>query len=148
MASFNRVILLGNLTRDVQFRKTPQGTSVAEIGLAVSYRVKRNGEWVDEATFVDVVLWGRLAEIASEYLSKGSPALFEGRLKLDMWESKEGQKRSKLRVVAERMQMVGSRGSGGSGGKNSQGASSGAGSGAPTGPMIEDDGINEDEIPF
>lgn len=108
MASFNRVVLVGNLTRDVDLRNTPSGTAVTDVGLAVNDRVKRNNEWVDETTFVDVTLWGRQAEIAAEYLSKGSPVLFEGRLKLDSWEQ-EGQKRSKLRVVAEKMQMLGSR---------------------------------------
>ena len=108
MASFNRVVLVGNLTRDVDLRNTPSGTAVTDVGLAVNDRVKRNNEWVDETTFVDVTLWGRQAEIAAEYLSKGSPVLFEGRLKLDSWEQ-EGQKRSKLRVVAEKMQMFGSR---------------------------------------
>lgn len=108
MASFNRVVLVGNLTRDVELRNTPSGTAVTDVGLAVNDRVKRNNEWVDETTFVDVTLWGRQAEIAAEYLGKGSPVLFEGRLKLDSWEQ-EGQKRSKLRVVAEKMQMLGSR---------------------------------------
>jgi single-strand DNA-binding protein len=108
MASFNRVILVGNLTRDPELRYIPSGTAVSEIGLAVNDRVKRNDQWVDEATFVDVTLWGRTAEIANEYLSKGSPVLIEGRLKLDRWE-KDGQKHSKLRVVGERLQMLGSR---------------------------------------
>lgn len=108
MASFNRVVLVGNLTRDVELRNTPSGTAVTDVGLAVNDRVKRNNEWVDETTFVDVTLWGRQAEIAAEYLGKGSSVLFEGRLKLDSWEQ-EGQKRSKLRVVAEKMQMLGSR---------------------------------------
>ena len=108
MASFNRVVLVGNLTRDVELRNTPSGTAVTDVGLAVNDRVKRNNEWVDETTFVDDTLWGRQAEIAAEYLGKGSSVLFEGRLKLDSWEQ-EGQKRSKLRVVAEKMQMLGSR---------------------------------------
>jgi single-strand DNA-binding protein len=108
MASFNRVILVGNLTRDPELRYIPSGTAVSEIGLAVNDRVKRNDQWVDEATFVDVTLWGRTAEIANEYLSKGSPVLIEGRLKLDRWE-KDGQKHSKLRVVGERLQLLGSR---------------------------------------
>jgi single-strand DNA-binding protein len=108
MASFNRVILVGNLTRDPELRYIPSGTAVSEIGLAVNDRVKRNDQWVDETTFVDITLWGRTAEIANEYLSKGSPVLIEGRLKLDRWE-KEGQKHSKLRVVGERLQMLGSR---------------------------------------
>ena len=115
MASFNRVILVGNLTRDVELRYTPQGTAVTDIGMAVNDRVKRNDEWVDEATFVDVTLWGRTAEVASEYLSKGSSLLIEGRLKFDTWEQ-DGQKRSKLRVVGERMQMLGGRKSGSTGG--------------------------------
>lgn len=110
MASFNRVILVGNLTRDVELRYTPQGTPVTEIGLAVNDRVKKNDEWVDETTFVDITLWSRTAEVASEYLSKGSPVLIEGRLKLDSWEDKnDGKKRSKLRVVGEKMQMLGGR---------------------------------------
>ena len=96
------------MTRDVELRNTPSGTAVTDVGLAVNDRVKRNNEWVDETTFVDVTLWGRQAEIAAEYLGKGSSVLFEGRLKLDSWEQ-EGQKRSKLRVVAEKMQMLGSR---------------------------------------
>jgi single-strand DNA-binding protein len=118
MASFNRVILVGNLTRDVELRYTPQGTAVTEIGLAVNDRVKRNNEWVDETTFVDITLWGRTAEVASEYLGKGSPVLIEGRLKLDSWE-KEGKKNYKLRVVGERMQMLGSRRQSGPGGGSS-----------------------------
>lgn len=114
MASYNRVILLGNLTRDPELRYLPSGTAVSEIGLAVNDRRKNaNGEWVEETTFVDVTLWGRTAEVASEYLSKGSPAFIEGRLKLDSWETNDGQKRSKLKVVCERMQLVGGRGGGG-----------------------------------
>ena len=114
MASFNRVILLGNLTRDIELKYTANQTAVTDIGLAVNDRRKTaNGEWVDETTFVDVTLWGRTAEIAGQYLSKGSPVLIEGRLKLDTWES-EGQKRSKLRVVGERLQLLGGR-SGGNG---------------------------------
>jgi single-strand DNA-binding protein len=114
MASYNRVILVGNLTRDPELRYTPTGTPVCEIGLAVNNRYKNaGGEWVDETTFVDVTLWSRTAEVASEYLNKGSPVLVEGRLKLDTWESTDGQKRSKLRVVGERMQMLGGKGGGG-----------------------------------
>jgi single-strand DNA-binding protein len=122
MASFNRVILVGNLTRDPELRYIPSGTAVSEIGLAVNDRVKRGDQWVDEATFVDVTLWGRTAEIANEYLSKGAPVLIEGRLKLDRWE-KDGQKHSKLRVVGERMQMLGGR----EGGRGGRGGSGGGG---------------------
>ncbi len=116
MASFNRVILVGNLTRDPELRYTPGGMAVTDIGLAVNDRRKNaNGEWVDEVTFVDITLWGRTAEVASEYLSKGSPALVEGRLKLDSWDGNDGQKRSKLKVVGEKLQMLGGRGEGGRG---------------------------------
>ncbi len=110
MASHNRVILLGNLTRDIELRRTPGGTAVSDIGLAVNDRRKNaNGEWVDEVTFVDITLWGRTAEVASEFLHKGSPIFVEGRLKLDSWEA-DGQKKYKLRVIAEKMQMLSSRG--------------------------------------
>jgi single-strand DNA-binding protein len=113
MPSFNRVVLVGNLTRDVEIKYTQSGLAVTDIGLAINDRRKsQTGEWVEETTFVDVTLWGRTAEVASEYLSKGSPVLIEGRLKLDQWET-DGQKRSKLRVVGERMQMLGSKGGGG-----------------------------------
>ena len=114
MASFNRVVLVGNLPRDVELRYTPQGTAVTDVGLAVNERVKRNDQWVDEANFFDVTLWGRLAEIAAEYLSKGSYVLIEGRLKQETWEQ-EGKKRSKVKVVAEKLQMLGSRSGGSSG---------------------------------
>jgi single-strand DNA-binding protein len=117
MANYNRVILVGNMTRDVELRYTPQGTAVTEIGMAVNDRVKRNDQWVDETTFVDVTLWGRTAEVASEYTGKGSQILIEGRLKLDTWE-KDGKKNYKLRVIGEKMQMLGAR----RGGNASQGA--------------------------
>lgn len=117
MASFNRVILVGNLTRDPELRYTPSGTAVTELGLAVNDRRKSDtGEWIEETTFVDVTLWQRNAEVASEYLTKGSPVLVEGRLKLDTWQGNDGQKRSKLKVVGEKMQLLGSRGAGGGGG--------------------------------
>ena len=151
MASFNRVILVGNLTRDVDLRYTPNQTAVTDIGLAVNDRVKKNNEWVDETTFVDVTLWGRQAEVANEYLSKGAPVLIEGRLKLDTWEQ-DGQKRSKLRVTGEKMQMLGGRSGGGSGGSPSGGSrtqSSGQGDYAGAGygdvPMS---GPGDDDVPF
>ncbi len=125
MASFNRVILVGNLTRDPELRYIPSGTAVTEIGLAVNNKHKNQaGEWVEETTFVDVTLWARLAEIASEYLTKGAPVLIEGRLKLDTWE-KDGKKNSKLRVIGEQMQMLGSKGGGGQGGGQAEGARGG-----------------------
>ena len=79
MASYNRVVLMGNLTRDPELRYIPSGMAVSDIGLAVNDRVKRNDQWVEETTFVDITLWGRTAEVANEYLSKGSSALIEGR---------------------------------------------------------------------
>ncbi|MBN1912171.1 MAG: single-stranded DNA-binding protein [Pirellulales bacterium] len=118
MASFNRVILVGNVTRDPELRYIPSGTAVIDLGMAVNDRRKNaSGEWVEETTFVDVTLWGRTAEVAGEYLSKGAPVLIEGRLKLDQWENKEGQKQSKLRVVGEKMQLLGGRPGGGGGGQ-------------------------------
>jgi single-strand DNA-binding protein len=149
MASFNRVVLVGNLTRDPELRYIPSGTAVTEIGLAVNDRRKgANGEWIEETTFVDVTLWARTAEIASEYLNKGSSVLIEGRLKLDTWE-KDGKKNSKLRVVGERLVMLGQRGSGpaGGGGGGPRGAAAKSGAYAPTqdegeAPQVDDD------IPF
>jgi single-strand DNA-binding protein len=110
MASYNRVILMGNVTRDLEVKYLQSGTAVAEMGLAVNDRRKnqQTGEWIDEVTFVDVTLWGRTAEIAGEYLSKGSPVLIDGRLKLHTWE-KDGQKHSKLRVVCENLRLLGGR---------------------------------------
>jgi single-strand DNA-binding protein len=117
MASFNRVILLGNITRDIEVKYLQSGMAVTEIGMAVNDRRKnQQGEWIEETTFVDVTLWGRTAEIASEYLNKGSQVMIEGRLKLDTWET-DGQKRSKLKVVGEKMVLCGSRGGGGGGGR-------------------------------
>lgn len=112
MASFNRVVLVGNLTRDVELRRTPQGTAVTDLGLAVNERVKRNEEWVDEVNFFDITLWGRTAEVASEYLTKGSSVLIEGRLKYETWTQDDGSKRSKVKVVGEKMQMLGGKSGG------------------------------------
>ena len=148
MASYNRVVLMGNLTRDPELRYIPSGTAVSEIGLAVNDRVKRNDQWVEEATFVDVTLWGRTAEVANEYLSKGSPVLIEGRLKLDTWE-KEGQKRSKLRVVADKMQMLGGRdGGGGRGGRGGGSYNEAAPSAHAASSAAPPAGPPDDEIPF
>lgn len=109
MADLNRVILAGRLTRDPEVRYTSSGSAVADVGLAVSdsYRNKA-GELVEQTCFVDVVVWGRQAETCGEYLSKGSPALIEGRLQFDQWENQQGEKRSKLRVKADRVQFLGS----------------------------------------
>lgn len=108
-SSINKVFLLGTLTRDPQVRFTPGGTAVCDLGLALNRRVKgRDDKWTEEATFVDVTLWGRTAEIAAEYLRKGRQAFIEGRLQLEQWDDKAtGQKRSKLKVVAEELTLVG-----------------------------------------
>jgi single-strand DNA-binding protein len=163
MSSFNKVILLGNLTRDPQVRYTPGGTAVAELGLAV------NRTWFDqktnsrreETTFVDVTLWGRQAEVAGEYLAKGRQVLIEGRLQLDTWEDKEsGQKRSKLKVISENMKMVGGRGDGpraegGGGGRGEGGRAEGPRSGGQRDPENAGGGGEEfhdappdDDVPF
>ena len=122
MASFNKVILLGNLTRDPEVRYTPKGSAVCDLGLAVNRNYTLdNGEKREEVTFVDVVLWARLAEIAGEYLKKGRPVFIEGRLQMDSWDDKQtGQKRTKIRVVGETMQLLGSRPSGGGGGESQE----------------------------
>ncbi len=113
MASYNRVMLMGNITRDIELRYLPSGMAVSEFGLAVNEKRKNNdGQWVDDVNFFDITLFGRTAEVASEYLSKGSPIFIEGRLKHDTWE-KDGQKRSKVKVIGEKMQMIGGRHEGG-----------------------------------
>jgi len=111
MANLNRVLLIGNLTRDPEVRYTPKGTAVAEIGLAVNRIYSgEDGEKKEETTFVDVTLWARQAEVAGQYLKKGRPVFIEGRLQLDTWDDKQtGQKRSRLRVVSENLQLLGSR---------------------------------------
>lgn len=114
MANYNKVILIGNLTRDVEIRAIAGGQSVAKLGLAVNrkFRTKDNEER-EEVTFVDCEAWGRTGEVMGQYLRKGSPVFIEGRLKLDQWEDKEGQKRSQLRVVVENFQFIGARPDGG-----------------------------------
>ncbi|QDU48984.1 single-stranded DNA-binding protein [Gimesia panareensis] len=162
MASFNKVILVGNLTRDPQVRYTPGGSAVAEIGLAVnrSWFDKNSNSRKEETTFVDVTLWGRTAEVASEYLTKGRSVLIEGRLQLDQWDDKEsGQKRSKLKVVGENMTMLGGRGEsgggapggGGGGGYGSRGGSapSQGGSSSPADSFYDSPGgMPDDDVPF
>jgi single-strand DNA-binding protein len=109
MGNLNRVLLIGNLTRDPDLRYTPKGTAVTKIGLAINrVYTGEDDERKEETTFVDVTLWARLAEIAGQYLKKGRPVFIEGRLQLDTWDDKQtGQKRSKLRVVAENIQLLG-----------------------------------------
>jgi single-strand DNA-binding protein len=162
MASFNKVILLGNLTRDPEVRYTPKGTAVADLGIAVNRTyTAENGEKREEVTFVDVTFWGRTAENAGQYLKKGRPVFVEGRLQLDSWDDKQsGQKRSKLKVVGELLQFLGgARQGGGDGepdeiGSSSSAYSSGGGGGGerrtsappPRAPRpVEPD---DDDIPF
>jgi single-strand DNA-binding protein len=109
MSSFNKVILMGNLTKDPEVRFIPSGTAVADLSLAINETFKnKSGEQTETTCFVDVVVWARQAETCGEYLSKGSPILIEGRLQLDKWTSKEGENRSKLRVRADRVQFLSS----------------------------------------
>jgi len=160
MASYNKVFLLGNLTRDPEVRYTPKGSAVADLGIAVNRQYTLdNGEKREEVTFVDVTFWGRTAEVAGEYLKKGRSVFIEGRLQLDTWDDKQsGQKRSKLKVIGEMMQMLGGRpgAGGGSGGAGDEGgaeeaprarAGGSTRSAAPQkgGPPAETD---DDEIPF
>ena len=128
MASFNKVILLGNLTRDPEVRYTPKGSAVADLGIAVNRQYTlENGEKREEVTFVDVTFWGRTAEVAGEYLKKGRPVFIEGRLQLDTWDDKQsGQKRSKLKVIGETMQMLGSPRGGGAANGGDEGDRAGA----------------------
>jgi single-strand DNA-binding protein len=153
MANLNRVLLIGNLTRDPDVRYTPKGTAVADIGLAVN-RVftGEDGEKREEVTYVDVVLWSRLAEIAEQYLRKGRPVFIEGRLQLDSWDDKQtGQKRSRLRVVAENLQLLGSRGegeTGATGGAPAPRRSAPAPAPKPNPPRDPDLDTEPDDIPF
>ena len=152
MASFNKVILLGNLTRDPEVRYTPKGSAVCDLGIAVNrVYTTEGGERREEVTFVDVVLWARLAEIAGEYLKKGRPIFIEGRLQMDSWDDKQtGQKRTKLRVVGESMQLLGSRPGGAAGEPGEEdrvGASAASKSTTPPKPA-KSAKPDDDEIPF
>ncbi|MCH6254932.1 single-stranded DNA-binding protein [Puniceicoccaceae bacterium K14] len=152
MPNYNKVQLMGNLTRDPELRVTPKGTPVCAFGMAIN-RVFRDdsGGNREETTFVDVEAWGRQAEVISKYVTKGGPLFVEGRLKLDTWESKEGEKRSKLKVVLENMQLLG----GGSRGESSSSSSAdrpaqsstGSSSPKPSPASPASDDIEED-VPF
>ncbi|MEM1084345.1 MAG: single-stranded DNA-binding protein [Verrucomicrobiota bacterium] len=136
MANLNKVMLIGNLTRDPELRYTPKGTAVADIGLAIN-RVWRDDQSQkhEDTTFVDVTLWGRQAELAQQYLGKGRGVYVEGRLQLDTWDDKEtGQKRSKLKVVGENLQFLPD-GKGSSGPRPSGGGGGGGGNAAPAKPQ-------------
>ena len=109
MANLNRVFLIGNLTRDPELKYTQSGLAVCEFGLAVNRKFRTNDQEREETLFVEITVFGRQAETANEYLTKGRPVFIEGRLKLDQWTSAEGQKRSKITVIAERFQFLGGR---------------------------------------
>jgi single-strand DNA-binding protein len=152
MASFNKVILLGNLTRDPEVRYTPKGSAVCDLGIAVNRQYTLDsGEKREEVTYVDVVLWSRLAEIAGEYLKKGRPVFIEGRLQLDTWDDKQsGQKRSKLRVIGETMQLLGGRPpAAAAGGETEEGTARPSGKSTTPPPKASAPAEpDDDEIPF
>ena len=162
MPNLNKVMLMGNLTRDPEIKYTPKGTAIADIGLAVNRNyTTESGEKREEVTFIDVTLWGRVAEIVGEYCKKGRPLFVEGRLQLDTWDDKAtGQKRSKLKVVGENIQLLGSREGGPAGGGGEHGESRSEGrpqqsrpaarpaSPPPRPPADPDLDAPEDDIPF
>ncbi len=152
MASFNKVILVGNLTRDPELRYTPKGMAIAKIGLAVNRNwTSESGEKKEEVTFIDVDIFGRTAENVAQYMRKGRPMLIEGRLRLDQWDDKQtGQKRSRLGVVAETVQFLGSPTGGGEvGAPAPRPARPAPASNAPASEPVEGDGPPEsDDVPF
>lgn len=153
---YNRIILVGNLTRDVELRYLPSGSAVAKIGLATNRRFKKqDGTMDDEVCFVDVSLFGRTAEVANQYLKKGSKVLIEGRLVLESWVDQTGQKRSKHSVRADSMQMMDSKGSSPAAYDDdytppqNQGYDSGANMAKqPQKENIPDINVDDDDIPF
>ncbi len=151
MSNYNKVLLMGRLTRDIELRHTPSNQAVANISLAVNRFWTKDGEKKEDTTFVDCEAWGRTAEVMGQYLSKGRPVFVEGRLRLDKWQDKEGQNRSKLVVVIENFQFIDSR----SGGEAAPSpVRTGAGAGASGGGAGASGGgdahqpISEDDIPF
>ncbi len=157
MANFNKVYLMGNLTRDPEMRVTPKGTAICQFGLAISRSWKdESGQTREETAFVDIEAWGKQGEIVAKYCTKGRPLFVEGRLKFDQWEDKtSGQKRSKLKVVLENFQFIGGRGDGAQAGGAAAGEPSepagGEGSSGPKGlarpPSVPKDAADED-VPF
>jgi single-strand DNA-binding protein len=153
MADINRVILVGRLTRDSELKYTSGGSPVAKFGLAVNRRRKVGEQWEEEANFFDIVVWGRVAEALSQYLVKGKQVGIEGELRQDRWEQ-DGQKRSRVEVVASNIMLLGGRGEGGPssagggspGGQPRSGGPSAPGPGGPAGSEGQDD--FEDDIPF
>lgn len=128
MANFNKVILMGNLTRDVEMRTTQGGMQIAKLGMAINRKWSQNGEQKESTCFVDLTAFGRQAEVLSQYVGKGSPLFVEGRLEYSTWEGQDGQKKNKLEVVIDNFQFVGAPRSAGEGGS---GGGSGGGGGSP-----------------
>lgn len=152
MANYNKVILMGNLTRDPELRHLPSGMAVVAIGLAVNerYKDKQSGAWVERPNFFDCEGFGRTAENINQFFSRGKPILIEGKLRMDQWEDKQsGQKRSKVKIVIDRFEFVGGRESGGGGGGDYGGRSASASSSSgPSYDGPEHHPIDEDDIPF
>jgi single-strand DNA-binding protein len=150
MASFNKVILAGNLTRDPELRYTPKGTAVAKIGLAVSRTwTGEDGQKKEEVSFIDIEAWGRQGEVIAQYMKKGRPLLVEGRLKLDSWEDKTTkQKVSKLKVVLESFSFIDSKPSDGSGGAPVPSRPSSTPASAAGEPLEGDGPPESDDVPF
>lgn len=153
MPNLNKVMLMGNLTRDPELRYTPNNTAVANLGMAINRRWfnKQTNENQEETTFVDLEAWGRTAEVLNQYLKKGRPLYVEGRLKLDTWQDKEtGGNRSKLKIVVESFEFLDSRapGSGGHEGGSSGGYQGGGRSQAPANAGPAHQPVEEDDIPF
>ena len=145
MAAVNQVNVLGNVTRDPEIRYLQNGTAVCELGVAINEKTKNGrGEWVDSPVFIEATLWARTAEIAGEYLRKGDPVFISGRLKLDRWE-KDGQKYSKLKVIGERLQLLGGKRDGGGHG---HGSSNGSSRGEMQDEPSAYDGPDDESIPF
>ena len=148
MANLNKVLLMGNLTRDPELRYLQSGTAVCDFGLAMNRKWRSGtGEQKEEVCFVDVTFFGRTAEVVSEFMKKGRPMFIEGRLKLDTWTGKDGQKRSKLHVIGENMQFIDSRGSREATGQTGQRPSAGKTTPENTAPEKNFD-IEDDSIPF
>ncbi len=155
MANYNKVILLGNLTRDIELRHTQSGMALAKFGMAINRKWSQNGEQKESTCFVDLTAWGRQAEVLSQYVKKGSQLFVEGRLEYSTWEAEGGGKRSKLEVVVENFQFVGTgRGSagggGGGGGDEGGGERRSGGKRAPAAGGAEGQAENVDygDIPF
>ena len=143
MANLNKVFLIGNLTRDPELRYTPSGTAIASFGIAVNRNWKgQSGEVKEEVCFVDINMFGRRAEVINEYFSKGNPIFIEGRLQFQQWETKDGQKRNTLRVVAEDFQFIGGKT------KKGEGADSPDETGLNNKQSKAPTDINDEEIPF